>query len=379
MNARRFDLNREKHMKYKTLTVAIATAILTVGCATHDAPVTNTSEIDALKAELAKQESQEAELRSELAAMERSKEKAIKANAADKGGSGETMADLPMNAKPGECYARVFEPPQYNTETRQVLSRAASEKLEIIPATYEWTQETIMTKPQGVRLETVPATYEWVEQTVVVEPARTVLTQVPAKYGTETEQVLVKEAYTTWKKGRGPIERLNEATGEIMCLVEVPAVYKTVQRTVMTSPPTTREEVVPAKSKAIRKQVMSTPARTVEIEVPAEYETIKVRKLATSAREMRTDIPAEYQSVQETRMVKEGKLHWQPILCETNASPDLITNVQRALNDAGFNAGPVDGILGRTTSNAIGAYQRANGLSTGQLTIETLKKLGVDV
>ena len=366
-------------MKYRTLTIAIATAMLTVGCATHEAPTTDSSEIDALKAELAKQESQKAELRGELAAMERSKDAAVKANTVDKGAAADSMADLPMNARPGECYARVFEPPQYNTESRQVVSRAASEKLAIIPATYEWTEETVMTRPKGVKLETIPATYEWSEQTVTVEPRRTVLVEVPAQYATETEKVLVKEAYTTWKKGRGPIERLNEATGEIMCLVEVPAEYKTVTRTVMTAAPTTREEIVAAKTKVIRTQVMTAPAKTVEIEVPAKYETVKVRKLATEAREQRTSIPAEYQSVEETRLVKEGKLHWQPILCETNASPDLISNVQRALNDAGFHAGPVDGILGRTTSKAIGAYQRSNGLSSGQLTIETLEKLGVDI
>jgi len=365
-------------MKYRVLTTAIATAILTVGCATHETPATESSEVDALKAELAKQESQTAELRGELAAMERSKNAAVKANAADNNASAESMADLPMNARPGECYARVFEPPRYTTESRQVLSRAASEKLQIVPATYEWAEETVMTRPAGVKLETVPATYEWAEKTVTVEPQRTVLVEVPAQYKTETEKVLVKEAYTTWKKGRGPIERLNEATGEIMCLVEVPAEYKTVTRTVMTAAPTTREETVAAKTKVIRTQVMTAPAKTVEVKVPAKYETVKVRKLATEAREQRTTIPAEYQTVEETRLVKEGKLHWQSILCETNASPDLIANVQRALNDAGFHAGPVDGILGKTTSNAIGAYQRANGLSSGQLTIETLEKLGVD-
>ncbi|MBT8062582.1 MAG: peptidoglycan-binding protein, partial [Gammaproteobacteria bacterium] len=67
------------------------------------------------------------------------------------------------------------------------------------------------------------------------------------------------------------------------------------------------------------------------------------------------------------------------ILCETNASPTLITDLQRALNAAGYEAGPVDGVLGKSTMNAVNAYQRANGLSSGQLTIETLKKLGVDV
>ena len=367
-------------MKFRNLTIAIATVLLTVGCATHDAPVTDTSEIAALKSKLARQEAQKAKLQGQIAAMEqKSKKDVVKANAADKGASADPMANLPMNAKPGECYARVFEPPQYNSETRKVLSRAASEKLDVIPATYTWAEQTVMTKPQGVRLTTVPATYEWAEQTVVIEPQRNVLIEVPAKYATETEKVLVKEAYTTWKKGRGPIERLNEATGEIMCLVEVPAEYKTVQRTVMVAAPTTREEVISAKSKVVRTQVMTAPAKTVEVVVPAEYETVKVRKLATPAREMRTTIPAEYQSVKETRLVKEGKLHWQPILCETNASPDLITNVQRALNGAGFNAGPIDGILGRTTSKAIGEYQKANGLSSGQLTIETLKKLGVNI
>ena len=280
-------------MKYRTLTIAIATAMFTVGCATHEAPVTESSEIDALKAELAKQQSQETELRGELAAMERSKDAAVKANTLDTNSANQSMADLPMNARPGECYARVFEPPQYNTESRQVLSRAASERLAIIPATYEWTEETVMTRPKGVKLETVPATYKWSEQTVTVEPRRTVLVEVPAQYATETEKVLVKEAYTTWKKGRGPIERLNEATGEIMCLVEVPAEYKTVTRTVMTAAPTTREETVAAKTKVIRTQVMTAPAKTVEIEVPAEYETVKVRKLATKAREQRTSIPAE--------------------------------------------------------------------------------------
>ena len=171
-------------MKYRALTIAITTAMLTVGCATHDAPVTDKSEIDALKAELAMHEAQKAELRGELAAMERSKEAAIRANASDKTTTAESMADLPMNARPGECYARVFEPPQYNTESRQILSRATSETLEIIPATYEWVEETVMTRPKGVRLETVPATYEWAEQTVTVEPQRTVLEQVPAQYST---------------------------------------------------------------------------------------------------------------------------------------------------------------------------------------------------
>lgn len=43
------------------------------------------------------------------------------------------------------------------------------------------------------------------------------------------------------EKGRGPVEKLDQATGEIMCLVEVPAEYRTVTKRVQVSPPGARE------------------------------------------------------------------------------------------------------------------------------------------
>jgi hypothetical protein len=110
-----------------------------------------------------------------------------------------------------------------------------------------------------------------------------------------------------------------------MCLVEEPAVYKDVTRTVVKTPATTREVVVPAEYQVvrkqvvktpattrarcrsrptyqtIRKQVVKTPAQTREVPVPAEYRTVKVTKLADPAREVRTPIPAEYQTVEKTQ------------------------------------------------------------------------------
>jgi len=124
---------------------------------------------------------------------------------------------------------------------------------------------------------------------------------------------------------------------------------------------------------------MVEPARTVEVAIPAEYDTIKVRKLVSPPRENRIDIPAEYQTVTERKLVKEGALRWESILCETNTTPNLVSRVQRALNDAGFDAGAADGVLGGATMSAVTAYQRANGLASGQLTLETIRKLGVDI
>jgi len=52
-------------------------------------------------------------------------------------------------------------------------------------------------------------------------------------------------------------------------------------------------------------------------------------------------------------------------------------DVQRALKAAGINPGPIDGIFGWRTRAALEKYQRANKLSTGALTKETLKSLGL--
>ena len=91
----------------------------------------------------------------------------------------------------------------------------------------------------------------------------------------------------------------------------------------------------------------------------------------------RIDIPAEYQEVTDKVLVSEGQLEWRPILCETNTSPDLIRRLQSALRDAGFNPGKIDGKYGRDTQSAMTMYQKDNGLASGQLTMETLRRLKV--
>lgn len=53
-----------------------------------------------------------------------------------------------------------------------------------------------------------------------------------------------------------------------------------------------------------------------------------------------------------------------------------VSDIQRALNAAGYDAGLVDGVAGRRTRAAIGAYQEANGLAvTGQADAALLRSL----
>lgn len=284
---------------------------------------------------------------------------------------------LPPSAKAGECYARVFVPPTYRVVTDQMLKRQGSERLEIIPAKFKWVEEEIMVKGPAERLEIVPATYGWVEETVMVKAESSRVEEIPAVYDTVTERVVDSPARTVWKKGRGPMERVDDGTGEIMCLVEIPATYKTVSKRVLVNPAKTREVMIPAEYKTVRRQVMQTPPTTRKIEIPSEYATVRVRNLVSPARIKKIPIPAEYQQVTRQEIVTEGRMAWRRIMCETNITSDVVVRIQRALMNAGHNPGPIDGVIGKETKTAVRAYQKAKGLAVGNLTYETIDRLGV--
>lgn len=60
----------------------------------------------------------------------------------------------------------------------------------------------------------------------------------------------------------------------------------------------------------------------------------------------------------------------------SRSTPGHVADIQRALNEAGFEAGPVDGVAGRRTRAAISTYQEANGLAvTGEIGTALLQEL----
>ncbi len=300
------------------------------------------------------------------------------ARTSNSGGSGSgNAADLPPNAKKGECYARVLIPGKYETTTERVLDREGSDRVEIIPAEYTWEQQSVLTREASERIEVIPATYKNETQTVEVEPARTELKTVPARYENVSEKILVREAYTTWKKGTGPITKVNEATGEIMCLVEVPAEYRTVVRKELKEPARTDEVFIPAKTRTVTRRVIDQPATTRTVPIPAQYDTVRVRKLVRPAQERRVPIEATYKTVSKQRKITDERLEWREILCETNTTSDVIRRVQVALQREGYRPGGVDGVLGEQTVRALRAYQVDNNLPSGQLTMATVRRLGI--
>jgi peptidoglycan hydrolase-like protein with peptidoglycan-binding domain len=94
-------------------------------------------------------------------------------------------------------------------------------------------------------------------------------------------------------------------------------------------------------------------------------------------KEKRIPIPEEFQTVTKRMKVADSRLEWREILCETNTTPDVVRRLQSALLKAGYNPGPIDGVLGLQTKEAVSKFQKANGLAEGELTMSTLRKLKV--
>ncbi len=374
-----------KKMKFLT-TLVLASGLLFSACSSNQELVeslqadvkTKTTEISSLKASL---ESKESALKSSQSAVS-AKTAAVEACEDEKTTalsqvSGANSDLFPPNAKPGECYARVLIPATYKTSTEDVIKKEASEKLVVIPATYAWGSEKVLVKEASTRVVPVPATYKWETEKVLVKAASSKLVNVPAKYEWKTEKLLEKAAHTVWKKGSGEIEKVDNSTGEIMCLIEVPAQYRTVKSKVLVSSATTKSIVIPAEYKTVKVKKVATSATTRTVAIPAEYNTIKVKTEATPPSTRKIEIPAEYQKITKRVKVTEEVMEWRAILCETNATRGLVTDIQRALKKAGHNPGPIDGVIGRETKAAINSFQKAKSLAIGGVTQETLRKLGL--
>jgi peptidoglycan hydrolase-like protein with peptidoglycan-binding domain len=76
-------------------------------------------------------------------------------------------------------------------------------------------------------------------------------------------------------------------------------------------------------------------------------------------------------------MVSPSSVQWKRVVCQANMGSSTLRAVQTALRNEGLYNGPIDGINGTLTKQAVKAYQKAHGLSVGGLTHEVMKALGV--
>jgi len=318
--------------------------------------------------------------------------------------------------QPGECVREYFQPAKYETVTETYVRKEGYEKLRIIPAKYEYVEEKVLVKEPYQKLVKVPATYETVTERILVEPEKTMwkksqcngtddcgvmcLVTIPAKYKTVTKRV-VKTPPTTK-------------------VVDVPAVYKTIKVRKLVEPARVEKVPVPEQTatytktnkvadpvftwtkvgtkkpagykytghqicklarpaayKTLTKTVVDTPASTKATEIPAKYTNIKVTTVVKPAEVKRVEIPAVYKEVVKREMVEPSRVVWKRVVCKSSITSSMIIELQKKLKELGLYKGPIDGIVGRQTREAVKAYQKQQGLPVGGITYQVLKSLGV--
>lgn len=279
---------------------------------------------------------------------------------------------LPV-AKPGQCYAKVMIPAQYETKTEQVLVGEEAEKIEPVEAVFQEVDQKILVKKEDVKLVPVPAVYEMVQDKIEISPRQTLWVNDlgkrgipvspallsaaksggvdvdaaipgmcfqeyfrPAQFKTEDKDILVSEksesirimpATYEWVEKKVLVK---EAAKKI---VNVPATYETVTEKVLVEPAktvwkkgnglveridnTTGEIMclveIPAKYKTLSKRVVKTPATTKEVEIPAVYKMVKVRNQVAPATEKRSAVLEGFKTVSRQIKVADASFSWHAL------------------------------------------------------------------
>ncbi|MDB5972696.1 MAG: hypothetical protein JWQ90_5146 [Hydrocarboniphaga sp.] len=274
----------------------------------------------------------------------------------------------PPKAQPGECWAQWLQPARYERRTESVLKVPGGERFETVPARYEWVEKT-ETRPAGKRrVVTRPAEYEVVEEQVLVKPAGSHDRVQPAQYRTVEERVVTRT---------GTVLKPHPVTGE-MCAVEGPIEYRIVKRKLLVEPARSEPVAQPAVYKTLRHKNLITPAETRLVDAPERTITRRVRQIVEPAYQRSVPTPPVYEDVTRVVQISAARNQWFSMVCDINATPQLLRRVQQALAKDGFDPGSSDGRWGSRSTQALRAYQARNELTQGGLTIETLQALGVN-
>ena len=167
-------------------------------------------------------------------------------------------------ATPGTCYYEHYRPARYQTTTEKVLASEASERVQAIPAKYRTVSKRIQVSEGTERLVTSPAQYKTVSERIQVSPPR-----------------------TEWKRTKCHDRGCNQS--EVVCLIEVPAVYKTVTKKVVAKPAATRKVTTPPQFKTVQVQELVQPATSRTIPIPATYKTVTKKAKVQDAKYFWTD------------------------------------------------------------------------------------------
>jgi hypothetical protein len=202
-------------------------------------------------------------------------------------------------------------------QTKKVMVKAPSNRIEVVPATYETVTEKVMAFVccPSLKLKTFPAEYKITTKRILVKPASKRLIGYCELYPndcyeTVTEMIEISAATTKWVKRKSELTRCCFSSSpedcQIWCLVEVPARYELITKNVLKAPYPAWEIEIPAEYKTVRDTILVKPERKEYVKdcPPPKYVEMTKRVVKIPATTKTIEKPAEYLT-KDTSFIRE--------------------------------------------------------------------------
>ncbi|CAA6820169.1 MAG: Reverse transcriptase [uncultured Sulfurovum sp.] len=281
--------------------------------------------------------------------------------------------NMPIKAKPGQCFTKSFYPPQYTKttktkSTKKVIVNESSVKYEVIPAKYSIYEERVKISDGKEKILSTATEYKTIEQRILIQPKEQVWRQTNSIHAPKAFNSCVDSAIKSGMSIENvrpgtcyyehlSIERPLTATAKILSteaterFVATPAKYRTITKKIMTDSTSVKllpsaatykkvkdkvvvepahtewkkttcdnrgcneSEVVcltevPTTYKEVTKKIMLTPSVAKKVKVTPTYKTVQVEEIAQPATVRRVEIPAKYTTVNYTKKNQVENFYW---------------------------------------------------------------------
>ena len=225
----------------------------------------------------------------------------------------------PKDPKPGMCYIQCKTEDTWREKNVQITKVPGYVKLEIVPAEFKTVTEQVLVKPAYKKLEIIPAVFKKVTDSIVIADNFNKLTIVPVEFIDLIEEVVTQPAYSKLEtrtsiqncKSKNPFDCV------YLCNVEYPEQRIPFSVKKIGANENSTAQAMPVKKMAVIRDELVTEAHVKEIEIPAVYKSVQKRVLVKDATVRNIEVSPQYEK-QTTRILekKGSNTEWEEIDCK---------------------------------------------------------------
>jgi len=200
--------------------------------------------------------------------------------------------EMPIYAKPGQCFTKAFFPPHYTKSVRVV----ATKKIKLNEST--------------VKYKVIPAKYSWHEERIKISDGREEIISIPAVYKTIYQKIKVEDSKKSWRKSlnfdspkafNSCIEAASQS-GMDTLNAEVGTCFY--------------EHYRPAKYETITEKILESEASQKIVITPAQYRTVTKKIKTEDETEKLIPVPIKYKKVKEDVVIAPARSEWRKTICQ---------------------------------------------------------------